>query len=295
MNAVWKIAFLVVCVCLFYTYIGYSVPQKEEHPPQSIKKGATAEQLAAGGEAIFKSTCTQCHKESGERAPNLEGLALRAVGLAKKRAAATGAPYTVADYIAESLADPDAYVAEKQPGEKYQVGIMSFKLQPLQALAVIAYLETLGGEATVTEAGKVWKRWGPRLGAGAGGAAAPPPRKKKNVGPPEKIVKDYGCVGCHDMVGQKRLLGPPLSDIGSRLGMGDILLQILYPDTPPLAKAPKGQPQYVGKIMKTTLENKGFYRDVGEKDLQKLVKWLFAKKGKGAVAPDKKHKAGGNP
>ncbi|NIT63923.1 MAG: cytochrome c, partial [Gammaproteobacteria bacterium] len=76
------------------------------------------------------------------RFPDLQGIA--------SRAAARKPGYGALDYLAESLYEPDVYVVEGfNPGmpavDKPPVGLTDQEI-----LAVIAYLQTLGGEPTVT-------------------------------------------------------------------------------------------------------------------------------------------------
>ena len=58
---------------------------------------------------------------------------------------------------------------------------------------------------------------------------------------------------------------------------GDILTQIILPDSA-IAEAPAGVTFSKG-LMRPTLEGNGFYVEVGEEDMQKLVLWLSEKKG----------------
>lgn len=270
-----RIAALVVVVCVFYTYVGNSVPQAEQHPPKEVGSGASPAELAAAGKEIFGGTCTQCHGAPGgggtERAPDLGGVAMRAPERARKRTEQTGTPYTADDYLAEAIMNPGAYLVERAPGQPYG-NIMSFRLEPSQTLAILAYLQSLGGEPTVTADAAVWKKWGPAEAAPGAGPAAP-----VAVGPPEQIVRTYGCVGCHDLVGETIPPGggPPLSNVGARLSSGDILMQILDPDSQ--IAAPRGAVTFQRGIMKPALSR--FYDDVKGPDLLRLALWLSEKKG----------------
>lgn len=273
-----RIAILVISACVFYTYVGNSVPQVEQHPPKDVGAGASPAELASIGAEIFGGQCAQCHGVPGhggtERAPDLGGVAQRAAGRAAQRQAATGEPYTGDDYLAESLMKPGAYLVERAPGQTYG-NIMSFRLEPMQILAVLNYLQSQGGEPTITADSAVWTRWAGDLmaQAAAGGAAAP----AREVGPPEQIVRNYGCMGCHDLVGQNIPPGggPPLSDVGSRLSAGDILMQILDPDSQ--IAAPRGAVTFQPGVMKPAIA--GFYADAKPSDLLALAKWLSEHRG----------------
>lgn len=283
MKVVLPIFALVVITCAAYTCVGRLVPQLEQPPPASAGASASPEDLANAGREIFTGSCAQCHGQPGaggtERAPDLDGIAARAPGRAEERTKETGTPYTADDYLGESLKDPGAYLVKREAGDPYG-NIMSFKLRPVQTLAVLAYLQTLGGSATVTAESEVWKKWGQPIeteeeGEGGGGG----PAKPIPQGPPEEIVKKYACAGCHDFEGDQIPSGggPALSKVGARLSPGDILTQIIMPDSA-IAEAPPGVTFPKG-LMRSTLEGNGFYTEVGQEDLQKLVLWLSEKKG----------------
>jgi mono/diheme cytochrome c family protein len=276
-----NIILLVLATCAVYTCVGHLVPQKEEHPPPLQIATDDPQTLAEEGKKIFPGTCGQCHGVPGaggtERAPDQDGVAVRAAGRAQERTKQTGKPYTPEDYLLESVLNPSAYIVERSPGVPYG-NIMSFKLQPNQILAVVAYLESLGGQPTITGSSESWKKWGGKLeeAAAQGGAGGGPVPQ----GPPEEMIKKYGCIGCHDFTGKTLVPGggPWLSDIGARKSPGDILMQIILPDSE-IAKNPSGV-EFPKGLMRPTLEGNAFYREVGQDDLQKLVLWLAAKKGK---------------
>jgi mono/diheme cytochrome c family protein len=144
-----RIAVLVVATTGFYTYVGQMVPQSEVHPPEETVMRAdlsTVEMVVIGRE-IFegKGLCATCHTigQSGAlRFPDLEGIGARA---------ATRIPgMSDIEYLAESLYDPDVFVV---PG--FNPGMPPAHRPPIsltdeEILAVIAYLQSLGGEPTVT-------------------------------------------------------------------------------------------------------------------------------------------------
>lgn len=273
-----RIGVLVVVVCAGYTWVGMSVPQKEQHPPADVGASASPADLAKAGEGLYVGQCQQCHGAVGsggtDRAPDLDGVAERANERAALRTQQTGTPYTPDDYLAESLLDTGAYLVERAPGQPYG-NIMSFKLDANQTLAVLTWLQTLGADATLDANSEVWQKWGAALiaeAASGGGGGGP-----KDVGPPEKIIETYKCVGCHDFEGTKIPPGggPPLSDIGARMSPGDILMQIIDPDS--VIAKPIGETVFQAGVMKAGLA--AFYQDVGGEDLAKLALWLAAKKG----------------
>jgi hypothetical protein len=144
-----RIGVLVLATTAFYGYVGQMVPQKEVLPPAEIAISAdltTADMVKVGSEIMAgKGLCLTCHtvgKSGALRFPDLEGIATRA---------ATRVPgLSDIDYLAQSMYEPEAYIVEGfNPGmpviNKPPIGLTDQEI-----LCVIAYLQTLGGTATVT-------------------------------------------------------------------------------------------------------------------------------------------------
>jgi cytochrome c5 len=144
-----QIAALTVGMTGFYTLVGQAVPQKEVHPPEVIEVSdtVTTAELIEIGKTVFegKGLCTTCHtigKSGALRFPDLQGIA--------ERAASQLPGYTQLDYLAESLYDPEVYIV---PGFNPGMPVINkppIGLTDVEIIAVISYLQTLGGEATVT-------------------------------------------------------------------------------------------------------------------------------------------------
>jgi mono/diheme cytochrome c family protein len=166
-----KIGGLVVAATAFYTYIGQLVPQKEVHPPQvtEMKADMTTEDLVRVGREIAegKGLCLTCHtigKKGLLRFPDLEGIAARA---------GTRVPgLTAVHYLAQSLYQPNAYVVPGFNPGMPQIDKPPIGLTDQEILAVIAYLESLGGTPTVTLDSQVKPGAGPQASAGAAAGAA---------------------------------------------------------------------------------------------------------------------------
>lgn len=165
-----RIAALVVATTAFYGYVGQLVPQREVQPPEEIELATdmtTADMVKVGGELMVgKGLCLTCHTigQSGAlRFPDLEGVGARA---------ATRIPgMSDVDYLAQSLYEPDAYIVEGfNPGmpviNKPPIGLTDQEI-----LTVIAFLQTLGGTATVTLQTSHRYYQGAPAPAGAGAAA----------------------------------------------------------------------------------------------------------------------------
>jgi mono/diheme cytochrome c family protein len=144
-----RVAGLVLATTAFYGWVGQLVPQKEVQPPQEIAIRSdltTADMVKIGGELMVgKGLCLTCHtigKSGALRFPDLEGIGARAgsrvPGLSD------------VEYLAQSLYEPEALIVEGfNPGmpviNKPPIGLTDQEI-----LCVIAYLQTLGGTATVT-------------------------------------------------------------------------------------------------------------------------------------------------
>src|SRR6185436_15577161 len=160
-----RIAALAVATTGFYTYVGQLVPQKEVHPPAEVvmSKDMKPEEMAKIGHEIMdgKGLCFTCHtvgKSGALRFPDLAGIGSRAgnrvPGLSD------------VEYFAQSIYEPSKFIV---PG--FNPGMPVINKPPIgltddEILAVIAYLQTLGGKTTVTMQTKLpWQ-------AGGGGEAA---------------------------------------------------------------------------------------------------------------------------
>ncbi|MCZ6649466.1 MAG: cytochrome c [Acidobacteria bacterium] len=144
-----KIVALVVGTCLFYSYVGHLVPQKEVLPPTEviISADVTTDEMIAIGEEIAqgKGLCLTCHTlgESGSlRFPDLSGIG----SLCTTRIPGKSG----LEYLAQSLYEPDSYIV---PG--FNPGMPAIVRPPIgltddEILCVIAWLQSLGDEATVT-------------------------------------------------------------------------------------------------------------------------------------------------
>jgi mono/diheme cytochrome c family protein len=144
-----RIGGLVLASTAFYTYVGQKVPQKEVQPPQAtiLKADLTTADMVTVGRQIFegKGLCTTCHtigKSGALRFPDLDGVDARA----KTRVAGLND----VEYFAQTLYEPDVFIV---PG--FNPGMPHINKPPIgltdqEILCVIAYLQTLGGTATVT-------------------------------------------------------------------------------------------------------------------------------------------------
>lgn len=235
-----KILGIVLGTIGLYTLIANAIPQIESEVPQELAftGEVSAAELISAGEELYSGAggCTACHG-LGTRAPNLlvaEG-GLGAIG------ARCGERIPGADcktYLHASLVDPGAYVVE---GYQPIMPDVSRTLSPVQQWALVAYLQSLGGEVTVTAADI--QAAGTATGEGPGGEGAGAPGAATSVTTdPLGLLTEMQCLNCHQLGDQGQPVGPPFTDIGARLDPASIRKSILDPAT----EATEGYEQFAG-------------------------------------------------
>ncbi len=211
-----NIALIVLLTLGLYTLIANIIPQVESDVPDAaaveIGPETTPEELVAIGERLYEGAggCTACHG-TGTRAPDLLGVAGQTCG---ERVPEMGCP----EYLHQSLVDPNAYVVD---GFQPIMPDMSRTLSEPQIWALVAFLESQGGEVTVTPA-DIPTTDGAGTAAGAtaqtaaggqaegagqatGGAA--------EAGDGRALVDRFGCMACHQLEGQGGPVGPPFEEM----------------------------------------------------------------------------------
>ncbi len=145
-----KIALMLVLTTLFYTWGGTLVPQKEVEPPpiaEEFDPDITTDELVQKGEVIAngKGLCMTCHtigKSGNLRFPDLDNIAVRAE--------TTLEGFNQVQYLAQSLYEPDDYIVPGFNGGMPAISKAPIGLTDDEIMAVIAWLQTLGGTADVT-------------------------------------------------------------------------------------------------------------------------------------------------
>ncbi len=215
-----QLALLTVLMTGFYMMVGQAVPQKEVQAPEVIEiaEDVSTEEMVEIGRTIYegKGICFTCHANTS-RYPDLQGIATRA---------ATRKPgYTAIDYLAESLYEPGAYIVEGFNPGMPEINKPPIGLTDAEVMSVIAYLQTLGGEATVTMDTQTAYTGG-AVGGGAAdvGATAGGEATAAMGG---TVLATFGCGRCHDAEQPTDPPSPSLVNVGARLS-ADQLLQKLY-------------------------------------------------------------------
>lgn len=175
----------------------------------------------ARGESIFfgKGKCSACHRlgarGSAVRGPALDGIGQLAESRAAEAAAKTGrSALSAADYLAESLVDPGAFVVEDFAPVMPDVSRAPIALSLPELDAVVRFLLAQGGDPGA-EIG--WPS-----GVGDPGRAAPSAAPFAEGGDPERgraIFHDLEgharCVGCHGLEPGGSEIGPDLREIAA--------------------------------------------------------------------------------
>lgn len=208
-----KIAAFGIAVIGFYIYITVYVAGLSGTGGGGDAGGVSPE----AGEEIFwgDGQCGTCHKigstGSATRGPDQENLALRAEDRAKELGMASGL-----DYLVESIVDPDKYIVEGYDKIMPKVYDPPIMLSREKILAVLAYLQSLGGDPDINaimkykdkipEASKKKiKKWVPPIVV--------------DVKEGEKVFFDetrpVTCGKCHVINGKGKKVGQELTGIGA--------------------------------------------------------------------------------
>ena len=206
----------------FYTTVAQIIPQLESAVPEvlDLSAGATPEVLVPAGEGLFVGAggCTACHG-LGTRAPNL--LTDHAgEGTIGARCGSRKPGMDCKAYLYESLAQPIAYLVDGFPG------IMPDARRQMsddQLWAIVAFLQSQGGEVTVSDAD---------FQSGSEAAAATPAAAPTftAVTDPMQLLAVNACIGCHGMNGTEIPIGPSFDGMGARLTADQIRRAILDPN-----------------------------------------------------------------
>ncbi|HEY8469021.1 MAG TPA: c-type cytochrome [Longimicrobiales bacterium] len=262
-----KIVAVVLGTVLFYTVLANSIPQVESEVPSELTFGAdvTPEKLVAAGEELYNGAggCTACHG-LGTRAPNLltDEAGTGPIGV---RCANRVPGQDCKQYLHTSMVDPAAHVV---PGYEPIMPDMRRTLSGTQIWAIVAYLQSQGGEVTVTaEDIAAVEAEGATTGTAAGGQAGSAASAGASLDP-LTIMRENQCLVCHKLGDEGGPLGPELTRIGARLDADAIRRSILDP----AAEAAEGFDAMVG-VMPAT-----FGQQLTAAQLEALVQYLAAQR-----------------
>lgn len=223
-----KIVVIVLLTVGFYTVVANVIPQVESEVPKELALGAsvTPEELVRAGEDVFHGAggCQVCHG-LGTRAPRLlqpEGD----LGPIGQRCAQAVPGQSCKEYLYRSLVEPNAFVV---PGYEPIMPEMSRQLSPAQIWAVVAFLQSLGGQVTVAGEDLAAAGVGAPAVAGPAGAVPGAPAGTGTI-EPVALMREMGCFACHLFRGEGGPIGPELTKIGARRSVEHLRESILRPD-----------------------------------------------------------------
>lgn len=203
-----RIVLFTLAVIGFYTYFANSIPQIESRPPEEIttlSAEMTPEELAGVGQDIVegKGGCLVCHSigSPGPRAPDLAGVGARAETRPEDMSSE--------EYLRESLVDPGAQLVEGYEPIMPKMDAPPTSLTEVEITAVVAYLQSLGGEITVQVP----------AGEGLASASAEETAQQAGSADPEALIAEFQCGICHvipDVEGAQGQVGPSLAGIGEQ-------------------------------------------------------------------------------
>jgi mono/diheme cytochrome c family protein len=141
---------------------------------------------------------------------------------------------------------------------------MRRQLSEEQIWATIAFLQSQGGEVTVT-ADDI-KRTAPASPTGAATpAAGPAPTATLD---PVALISEKGCIGCHMLDGKGGAVGPPFDHIGAGRTRESLRKSILEPN----ADTSKGYERFAGTMPAT------FGQILTAAQLEALVRYLASRR-----------------
>ena len=258
-----KILALTLGVLAFYTAIANVIPQLESEVPEALDLtgNASPEALVAAGEKIYNGAggCITCHG-LGTRAPNL--LTDHAgQGTIGARCSTREKGVDCKAYLHEALITPAKFIVS---GFEAIMPDMSRQLSEDQIWAVVAFLESQGGEVTVTadDIKKSPPASKPAASVVAGGVAV------TSTMDPVALYNEKGCAGCHQLDGKGGAVGPPFDHVGAHLKADFIRRSILQPN----ADTAKGFERFAGTMPQT------FGQMLSAAQLEALVQYLASRK-----------------
>jgi len=239
-----KILAVVLGTLATFTIVANSIPQVQSVVPEELSFGAnvTASELTASGESLYGGAggCVACHG-LGTVAPNLltdeDGT-----GNIGARCGNRVSGQTCKEYLYTSMVEPADYVVE---GYNPIMSDMRRSLSNEQIWALVAYLQSVGGEVTVT---------GADINADGAGTDQEQASSEPTPAPPAaaatatastdplEIMRANTCLVCHVFDGEGAPIGPAFDGIGGRVEADYIRRSILDP----AAEASSGYEAFVG-------------------------------------------------
>jgi len=195
----------------FFVAFANWIPQTRWQPPERRELGAEMSPRAlaeVGARIVRERGCLTCHTiepgvgvEGQGRGPNLSGVA------ARRADGVPAGPGNRIDYLAEALYEPGAHLVEGYADIMPPATAAPSKLTYEEVVAVIAYLESLGG-APSARIGDVPRPSGRAAEPAAASTVAAPAESGSDE--PAALLARLQCLACHSLEPGERRLGPPL-------------------------------------------------------------------------------------
>ena len=184
----------------------FELTEEEKRKVASVK---VLPPIVKTGETLFwgKAQCYQCHR-MGERGEGLRGPDLSDIGFRARIQAQKLGLDAATEYLIQSLLQPDAYLVEGYTNAMATVYQPPIDLSAKELTAVIAYLQSQGGEVDT---------WAINLNKEK--LATLPAMNPFRRGDPERgktVFQEVGCNSCHTVGARKAVsVGPDLTQIGA--------------------------------------------------------------------------------
>jgi putative heme-binding domain-containing protein len=229
-----SIILFILGIVAAFVYFANAIPQVKSERVEAVSKiGASPEELVTAGKRLFlgdHAQCLTCHalgEDPKARCPNLEGAGLRA---AQRKPGASAA-----EYLVESLYNPNAYIVpgyarnQMTPAHKPPIALAHDEI-----LALVVFLNSLGGQSDepfiqqVRKAQEPWRQG--LLQPEAGAEEAKLPILPGDAGRGAEVFLKLGCAGCHRLGAVGGQSGPDLTAIGASQSAPYLLESILDPN-----------------------------------------------------------------
>lgn len=258
-----RVLVVAAAVMAFYTGVAHVIPQLESEVPEALALTGdiSPEALVGAGEKIYNGAggCTACHG-LGTRAPNIvtDHAGQGPIGA---RCGSREPGKDCKTYLHEAMVKPNAYVVS---GFEAIMPDMSRQLSNDQVWATVAFLQSQGGDVTVT-ADDI-KQTAPA----SEGPTTPAPGgpAMSATTDPEALLREKGCIGCHKLNGAGPEIGPSFDGMGKTASADRIRRGILQPN----ADTAKGYEQFAGTMPPT------FGQQLSAAQLEAIVQFLAGRK-----------------
>lgn len=195
----------------------------EAEKREAARMAPTLPPIVKVGEDLFwgPAQCYRCHTV-GERGDAIRGPNLRDIGFRSRFQAEEAGLASGNEYLVQAIMQPEAYVVAGYTTDMPRVYLPPTRLREEQITAVIAYLQSQGGNVD-TWAVDIDRRELQTL----------PPLDPFQSGDPNRgkaTFKEVGCANCHAVGSEGGGVGPELTAIGAYRNWEWLAESILDPD-----------------------------------------------------------------